>query len=88
MEVQVRLYATLVRLMPESVAAHFPGGIRAGVPLDLRLPEGSTLVDLVEALHLPSEKVRVCFVNGRAQGLKHILVAGDEVGIFPPVGGG
>jgi molybdopterin converting factor small subunit len=88
MKVCVRLYATLVRLVPETVASRCPGGVRAGVPLEVRLPEGSSLADLVEALCLPRGKVRVCFVNGRAQGLEHILISGDEIGIFPPVGGG
>ena len=88
MEVQVKLYATLIRIVPEAVAAHYPQGIRAGFPLQVRLPQGSSLADLVDHFGLPREKVRVAFVNGRAQKLAYCLEPGDEIGIFPPVGGG
>ena len=88
MEVQVRLYATLVRVVPEAVIARYPQGIRAGIPLQVRLPRGSSLADLVDHFGLPREKVRVAFVNGRAQKLDTCLEPGDEIGIFPPVGGG
>ena len=88
MEVQVKLYATLVQVVPEAVVARYPAGVRAGVPLQVRLPEKSRLVDLLDHLGLPREKVRVVFVNGRAQKLDYCLVSGDEIGIFPPVGGG
>jgi sulfur carrier protein ThiS len=88
MEVHVKLYATLVQVVPEAVVARYPAGIRAGVALRVQLPEGSSLVDLVDHLGLPREKVRVVFVNGRAQKLDYCCESGDEIGIFPPVGGG
>jgi len=88
MEVQVKLYATLVQVVPEAVAARYPAGVRAGIALPVRLDKGSSLVDLVDHLGLPREKVRVIFVNGRAQKLDYCLEPGDEIGIFPPVGGG
>ncbi len=31
---------------------------------------------------------RVIFVNGVVRGDEHRLADGDEVGLFPPVGGG
>lgn len=88
MQVSVRLYATLVRLVPDRVSKRYPDGIRAGAPLSMELVEGSTLDDLIEALGLPPEKVRVTFVNGRAQQRDYHIAPGDEIGIFPPVGGG
>jgi molybdopterin synthase sulfur carrier subunit len=88
MKICVRLFATLTQLVPETVSSRYPQGIRAGSPLEVELPEGSTLADLVGYLALPGEKVRVAFVNGRAKKLDYRLVPGDEVGIFPPVGGG
>lgn len=88
MKVQVRLFAALVQHIAESIRAHYPEGIRAGAPLEVELPEQSTLADLVSFLNLPQDQVRVVFVNGRARSLDYGLTSGDEVGIFPPIGGG
>jgi len=59
-----------------------------GIPFDVQLPEGVTLADLVALLRLPPEQVRVTFVNGRARPLDWVLQPEDQVGIFPPIGGG
>jgi len=88
MKVQVRLFAALAQHVPDSIRAHYPKGIHAGVPLEVELPEQSTLSDLVSLLGLPQDLVRVIFVNGRARSLDYGLSPGDEVGIFPPIGGG
>jgi sulfur carrier protein ThiS len=88
MLIQAKLFATLIRMVPDEIRARYPQSARAGSPLSVDLPEGSTLADLVDHLGLPPEKVRVIFVNGRVQQRDTILNAGDEVGIFPPVGGG
>jgi molybdopterin converting factor small subunit len=88
MKVYVKLFATLVQSVPEAIRAHNPQEIRAGSPLGIELPEGSLLSDLVDHLELPREEVKVAFVNGRARKLDCRLSAGDEVGIFPPIGGG
>ncbi len=68
--------------------ARYPRGIRAGFSFEIELPEDSTLADLVAYLILPREEVKVTFVNGRAQELDYLLSPGDQVGIFPAVGGG
>ncbi len=88
MKVYAKLYAALVSSVPQAVQARYPQGIRAGSPLEVELPEGSTLADLVTHLALPGEEVKITFVNGRTQKLDYRLTAGDQVGIFPPVGGG
>jgi sulfur carrier protein ThiS len=88
MQIQAKLFATLIRMVPDEVRERYPQLTRAGSPADVELPEGSTLADLVDHLGLPPEKVRVIFVNGRVRQRDYILVSGDEVGIFPPVGGG
>jgi molybdopterin synthase sulfur carrier subunit len=87
-QVCVKLFATLVQAVPETIKGRYPQGIRAGSPLAVELPEGSSLADLVDHLGLPREKVRVVFVNGRAKTLDYALVPEDQVGIFPVVGGG
>lgn len=77
--VQVRLFATLRR--------HYPR-LGVGEAMQVELAEGATVAHLIEHLGLPAEQVRVVFVNGVARGEDHPLAPGDEVGIFPPVGGG
>ena len=88
MKVYVKVFATLVRSISEAVLTRYPQGIRAGSPLEVELPESSTVGDLVAYLGLPGEEVKVTFVNGRAQELDYLLFPGDQVGIFPAVGGG
>jgi molybdopterin converting factor small subunit len=39
-------------------------------------------------LQLPTEQVKITFVNGLARELDTLIQPGDEVGIFPPIGGG
>ena len=88
MKVQVKLFATLAQSVSGPFLAHHPKGIRPGTPLEVELPEGSTLADLVAHMSLPREELKLTFVNGRARELDYRLVPGDEVGLFPPVGGG
>ncbi len=87
MKVRVRLYATLVDLVPPSIRAQTPE-MRAARPFELEVPEGSTLAHLIEQLALPRAEIKAIFVNGRVCPLDHLLQPGDEIGIFPPVGGG
>jgi sulfur-carrier protein len=87
MHVWVKVFATLVQLIRSDVSSCGPA-IRAGSRLEVDLLEGSTLDNLLERLALPRDKVRVIFVNGRAQPGTYRLQPGDEVGIFPPIGGG
>lgn len=78
--IQLKLFATLSRFMP--------GDDLPGIPKTKHLREGSTLADLVLDLGIPDEEVKLCYVNGRYQELDYILQDQDEVGIFPPIGGG
>jgi len=79
MKVTVKLYATLAR---------YGQGERAGAPFTMDLSENATLQKLVEILKIPPEETRIMFVNGIIQEFVYILKDGDEVGIFPPIGGG
>lgn len=79
MKISVKIFATLIRFVP---------GVRVGVAQEIDLPAGSTLADLVARLALPPDEVKVIFVNGKKQKQDYQLAAGDEVGIFPPIGGG
>ena len=77
--INAKLFATLRQLYPH---------LGIGEPMPVELPAGATVGDLVEHLHLPADQVKVVFVNGVIRGEEHALAGGDEVGIFPPVGGG
>ncbi len=88
MKVHVKLFATLARNVSGPILAHHAKGIRPGTPLEVELPKSSTLADLVAHMGLPREELKLMFVNGRAQELDYRLNPGDEVGLFPPVGGG
>lgn len=77
--VYVRLYATLRRLWP---------GLGLGEALPLELEEGATVGQLIQKLELPADEVKIVFVNSLFRERDHVLADGDELGIFPPVGGG
>ena len=79
MYVKVRLFATLRRHVADAAS---------GNAIEVELPDGATIADLIAALNLPSEQVKVTFVNGRAREDDWRLAPDDEVGIFPPIGGG
>lgn len=79
MQVTVKLYATLTR---------YGQGERSGTPFIIELSEGATLQHLINKLKIPPEETRIMFVNGIIQEFEYILKDGDEVGIFPPIGGG
>jgi sulfur-carrier protein len=79
MRIQLKLYGTLRRLSP---------GGKAGAPLELDLPDGATIQELIDLLEIPDEETKVSFVNNLVRDKDYRLEDGDKVGIFPPVGGG
>ncbi len=79
MKITVKLYATLAR---------FSAGGLAGTPFEVDLPDSARLHLLVSQLGIPNEETRVVFVNGLTRDMDWVLQPGDEVGIFPPIGGG
>jgi molybdopterin converting factor small subunit len=77
--VRARLFATLRRFRP---------GLELGEAFAVDLPAGATVRELVVGLGLPEGEVKLVFVNGLVRDMSHGLADGDELGIFPPVGGG
>ena len=77
--VHVRVFATLRQYYPD---------LRLGETMAVELPEGGTVGQLIRRLELPGDLVKIVFVNHVIRGDEHMLGAGDEVGIFPPVAGG
>ena len=78
-DVRVKLFATLRRQYPD---------LGIGEAMTVAMPDDATIAELVESLALPDDQVKVIFVNGTVRQRQCILNEGDEVGIFPPVGGG
>ena len=79
MQVHVKLFASL--------RYHHPG-LEIGQSFPVELATGSTIDELVQHLGLPPEEVKLVYVNGRSQTEEYVLTEDDQVGIFPPVGGG
>lgn len=79
MQIRVKLFATLTRRVAHA---------NSGTSLPINIAEDATIADLIKKLQLPPQEVKVVFVNGRARPHDWQLRPGDEVGIFPPIGGG
>ena len=79
MKISVKLFASLGRYAPSGASAK---------PFDYTVEEDATLQRLIEKLGIPEGEVRLMFVNGRAKTPEVELAPGDEVGFFPPIGGG
>ena len=79
MHLTVRLYATLSR---------YGQSKRSGAPFEIDMPAEAIVQDLINRLKIPPEATRITFVNGIIQASDWKLKDGDEVGMFPPIGGG
>ncbi|HWQ45425.1 MAG TPA: MoaD/ThiS family protein [Longilinea sp.] len=79
MNIKVRLFATLRTYVPEATI---------GATLDVELAEGAHLSDLIARYPFPADLVKLAYVNGIYQEPGFLLHDGDEVGLFPPIGGG
>lgn len=71
--------------------ACYRGGTEQGsfANIQMRLPEGSTMADLLTHLRMPTEERGITFINGRLSAmpglqpdLGHMLRDGDRVGLF------
>lgn len=84
MHVELWLYGPIARYAGEkSRGSH--------AQLDLELPEGSTMQDLLDQIGLPSEEKGITFINGNLAALPGVdadravvLQDGDRVGISHP----
>ena len=80
----VWLYGALKRYGGEAEQGSF-------AHLQARLPDGSTVADLLSNLAVPTEERGITFINGQLSAmpglqpdLSHILYEGDRIGIFDP----
>lgn len=74
MRVRVKCFATLGDHTP-------PEGF-------LELEGGSTVEALLPLLRLDVADIKLVFVNSKNSALETVLADGDQVGLFPAVGGG
>jgi molybdopterin synthase sulfur carrier subunit len=79
MKINLNLYASLAEYLPDRVR---------GNPNSLELPEGTTIKQLIERLHIPPDTPRIIFLNGVHSPLEAFLNDGDRLGMFPPLAGG
>ena len=79
MQIEVRLFATLRRCIPEIKEK---GWVMA------EIAEGATIADLMEKLAIPADETKVVMRNFRQADLQDTLSDGDRVAFIPAVGGG
>lgn len=82
MKINAKLYGVLRRYRPESA----PGAPHQ--PFDIILPDGARVIQLVEALGMPSGSLNAASVNSEAVNIDALLHDGDQVSLFPPTAGG
>jgi molybdopterin converting factor small subunit len=80
MKIELKLYASLGKYMPQVPLEKKPGF--------LEIQEGTTIKALLEELKVPLETVKLIFVNGVHAKDDDVLKEGDRLGVFPPVAGG
>jgi molybdopterin converting factor small subunit len=88
MKIYVKLFANLVQKVTKNCKAPNIQGMRAGALIEIELPKDSTVVDLLTFLTLEKDRAIIAYVDGRLQNSDYHLGEGDQVGIFPPLGGG
>ena len=79
MKVEINLYATLARYLPDNVREN---------DRIMEVGDGATIGELLRQLNIPAEKAKLIFVDGTHADVGAVLREGSRVGIFPPVGGG
>ncbi len=51
-------------------------------------PEGTTVLDVIRSLHIDESEVGVTMINSRHCTLDQVPAEGDQLAIFPAIGGG
>jgi sulfur-carrier protein len=79
MKVEVRVFATLRRYLPE---------LGISEPKLLEVPEGTTLDEIREIVGLPAKEVKVIMVNHLQADPENPAHDGDRITYIPAVAGG
>ena len=80
MHITVRLLGSFRDLVPDA-------GVAPGCT-SLVVPDGETVADVLARLPIPARGLPTFFVNGRHSEREQVLREGDELSVFPAVGGG
>jgi molybdopterin converting factor small subunit len=51
-------------------------------------PDGTTVADVAESLHLPQSELGIIMINNRHVKIDRQLAEGDTLALFPLLGGG
>ncbi len=78
-KIQVKLFASLVKYLPENVD-------KDAWVVDAE--EHVILNDFLKKLNIPMDKVKLIFHNGVHATGNEILKDKDRIGLFPPIAGG
>ena len=83
MNIELKLYASLMRYLPEDAVSH---------AASLEVPEGMTPAQLIEDRQLPKEACFLVLLNGvyltPAERETRQIQEGDAIAIWPPIAGG
>ncbi len=74
-KINLNLFVSLSKYLPENSD-------------EINVSKKTTVAELIQNLGIPSELVKLIFVNGKMQNINYQLKDNDRVGLFPPVGGG
>jgi molybdopterin converting factor small subunit len=79
LKIEVRVFATLRRYVPE---------LGVGEPKKMELPEGTSFDELRMQLGLPAEEIKIVMRNGIQTEMDELIADGDRIAYIPAVGGG
>ena len=84
MKATLKLFASLLERLPEAA--------RPSSRVELELPAGATVQDLIDRFRIPPDLCALVLLNGAflapEERASRALAEGDTVAIWPPVGGG
>ncbi len=73
--IELKLFVTLSKYHPNG-----SGGVDVA--------EGTSVEKLILDFGIPQKTVKLIFINGKKASVTQVLIEGDRLGLFPPVGGG
>jgi molybdopterin converting factor small subunit len=79
MKIEIRLFASLARYLPDK---------SDGRSLIVEVDDETTVKDILERMRVPLGEVKLIFINGIRSEMESSLKDGDRLGVFPPVAGG
>jgi molybdopterin converting factor small subunit len=71
-----------------SVYANLRAYIGGRPSVDVDLPRGATVRQVIEQLGIPQDQTRIVFVNHKAAGWDDVLQGGERLDLFSAIGGG